>query len=136
VSPWEEEVSPPLPTGSRVEPFDGASHHGPLQERWPTMGGPMMMAPKLPSRRERFRPLNRSMMNSRLPTRMVLPWGKPSPRECSPLVTGMNIDDDHRNILRKARYKSPFLAHQLLVFFVPARYRVVKIMCSYSKVVL
>jgi hypothetical protein len=35
-----------------------------------------------------------------------------------------------------ARYKSPFLARQLSVFFAPVRYRVVKIMCSYPEVVL
>jgi hypothetical protein len=33
----------------------------------------------------------------------------------------------------KARYKSPFLVHQLSVFFAPARYKVVKIVRSYSK---
>jgi hypothetical protein len=37
---------------------------------------------------------------------------------------------------RKARYKSPFLACQLSVFFAPARYRMTKIMRSYSEVVL
>jgi hypothetical protein len=31
----------------------------------------------------------------------------------------------------KTCYKSAFLVHQLLMFFVLARYRVVKIMCSY-----
>jgi hypothetical protein len=36
----------------------------------------------------------------------------------------------------KARCKSHFLAHQLLVFFVPTIYRVVKIACSNSEVVL
>jgi hypothetical protein len=30
MSPWEEEVSPPLPARSHKEPLDGASHHGPL----------------------------------------------------------------------------------------------------------
>jgi hypothetical protein len=38
MSPWEREVSPPLPTRSRGEPLDGASCHGPLQEWWPTAG--------------------------------------------------------------------------------------------------
>jgi hypothetical protein len=36
----------------------------------------------------------------------------------------------------EACYKSPFLVHQLLVFFASARYRVAKIACSYSKMVL
>jgi hypothetical protein len=36
----------------------------------------------------------------------------------------------------KAHYKSPYLAHQLSVFFALARYRVVKIMHSYSEMVL
>jgi hypothetical protein len=36
----------------------------------------------------------------------------------------------------KARYKSPFLMHQLLVFFAPTRYRVVKIAHSRFEVVL
>jgi hypothetical protein len=37
---------------------------------------------------------------------------------------------------RRACCKSPFLGHQLSVFFAPARYRVVKIVCSCSEVVL
>jgi hypothetical protein len=36
----------------------------------------------------------------------------------------------------KAHYKSPFLAGQMKVFLAPARYRVVKIACSSSEVVL
>jgi hypothetical protein len=36
--PWKEEVTTPVPTGRRGKPLDGASHHGPLQERWPAMG--------------------------------------------------------------------------------------------------
>jgi hypothetical protein len=39
VSPWEGEVSPPLPSRSHGEPLDGASSHGSLQEWWPTAGG-------------------------------------------------------------------------------------------------
>jgi hypothetical protein len=35
-----------------------------------------------------------------------------------------------------ARCKSTFLARQLSVFFALARYRLVKIVCSYSEVVL
>jgi hypothetical protein len=41
----------------------------------------------------RLRPLNRSTTDSRLPKRMVLPRGKPSPRELSPPVMGTNADD-------------------------------------------
>jgi hypothetical protein len=36
----------------------------------------------------------------------------------------------------KARYKSPFLMHHLVVLFSLARYRVVKITRSYTEVVL
>jgi hypothetical protein len=36
----------------------------------------------------------------------------------------------------KVPFKSPFLERQLSVFFALARYRVVKIACSYSEVVL
>jgi hypothetical protein len=36
----------------------------------------------------------------------------------------------------EAHCKSPFLTRQHSVFFALARYRVVKIMCSYSEVVL
>jgi hypothetical protein len=39
MSPWEDEVSPPLPERSHGELLDGGSHHGPLQDRWPTAGG-------------------------------------------------------------------------------------------------
>jgi hypothetical protein len=42
---------------------------------------------------------------------------------------------NHRNIQRKARYKSPFLAHQLSVFSAPVNNRVVKIVRSSSGVV-
>jgi hypothetical protein len=50
----------------------------------------------------------------------------------------MAIEDVETIITSKgeARCKSPFLAHQLLVFFAQAKYRVVKIACSCFEVVL
>jgi hypothetical protein len=41
-----------------------------------------------------------------------------------------------RRSREKVRYKSPFLACQLSMFFAPIRYRVVKIACSCSEMVL
>jgi hypothetical protein len=43
---------------------------------------------------------------------------------------------NHWNVQRKSKLKSPFLVHQLLVFSVLAKYKVVKIAYSYSEVVL
>jgi hypothetical protein len=50
----------------------------------------------------------------------------------------MTIADEGtiRTFRRKGCYKSPFLASQLLVFFEMTRYRVVKMACFYSDVVL
>jgi hypothetical protein len=55
-----------------------------------------------------------------------------------PLMAAMVIVDEGTigTSRGKARYKSSFLARQLSVFFAPARYRVVKIMHSYSEMVL
>jgi hypothetical protein len=52
--------------------------------------------------------------------------------------TMMTIKDDGtiRTYRGEARYKFPFLACQLSMFFALARYRVVKIVCSFSMVVL
>jgi hypothetical protein len=50
----------------------------------------------------------------------------------------MAIEDDGtiRTSRGVARYKSPFSGCQLSVFLAPIRYRVVKITCSCSEVVL
>jgi hypothetical protein len=53
--------------------------------------GAMAMAPEPSPRGVRLRPPNRSMTNSRLPKRTVLPRRKPSLGEYSPLVTEMNV---------------------------------------------
>jgi hypothetical protein len=39
VSPWKREARPPFPIRCRGVPLDGASYHGPLQERWLSMAG-------------------------------------------------------------------------------------------------
>jgi hypothetical protein len=55
----------------------------------------------------------------------------------SPSVATASVDGGTIRTSRgKACYKSPYPPHQLLVFFALARYRVVKIVCSYSEVVL
>jgi hypothetical protein len=52
-------------------------------------------------------------------------------------VVMMIVDEGTIRMFKgKARYKSPFLVYQLSVFIALARYRVVKIMCSSSEVVL
>jgi hypothetical protein len=50
----------------------------------------------------------------------------------------MVIEDDGTIGMSRgvARSKFLFLVRQLSIFFAPARYRVVKITCSYSEVVL
>jgi putative effector of murein hydrolase LrgA (UPF0299 family) len=54
-----------------------------------------------------------------------------------PLATNEIFDEGAIRMSRgKALYKSSFLARQLLVFFLPARYMVVKIAHSCSEVVL
>jgi hypothetical protein len=68
---------------------------------------------------------------------MVLSREKPPHDKSSPLAATVSADDGTTRMSRgKARYKSPFLACQLSVFFAPARFRVVKITCSYSEMVL
>jgi hypothetical protein len=76
-------------------------------------------------------------VNSRLPKWMVLSRERPPPVGLLPLATKESFGEGAIRISRgKACCKSPFLARQLSVFFAPARYKVVKITCSYSKVVL
>jgi hypothetical protein len=68
---------------------------------------------------------------------MVLPGAKPTPVGLLSLVMNKSIGDGTIRTSRgKAQCKSPFLAHQVLMFFATARYRVVKITCSCSEVVL
>jgi hypothetical protein len=62
---------------------------------------------------------------------------KPLHVKHSPSTEMVSTDEGTiRTSRQKARYKSPILMHQLLVFSAPARYRVAKIMRSSSKVVL
>jgi hypothetical protein len=80
---------------------------------------------------------NQLAMNSTLPKQVVLPREKTSLGKRSPPMAAMNVDDGTIKTARgEAHFKSPFLACQLSVFFAPVRYRVVKIVCSYSEVVL
>jgi hypothetical protein len=76
-------------------------------------------------------------MNSKFPRRTGLPRENPPHARCSPSAV-MAIEDDGTIGMTKgvARCESPLLAHQLSVFFAPTGYRVVKITCSYSEVVL
>jgi hypothetical protein len=72
--------------------------------------GPITMALEPPPRGERLRPLNRSMTNSILPKRMVLPRGKPSP---GGTLTSGNGDEhqiqSRKNDLRKSTLQIPLL---------------------------
>jgi hypothetical protein len=98
---------------------------------------PMTMEPKSHSSGERLRWPRRSVMNSRLPKWIVLPGAKPTLVELLLLVMNESFSDGAIRTPRgKACCKSPFLARQLSVFFAQARYRVVKIMCSCSDVIL
>jgi hypothetical protein len=78
-----------------------------------------------------------STVNSRLPKRMVLPEARPMPVGLLLLATKESFGEGTIGTFRgKSRYKSPFLAHQLLLFFASARYRVVNITHSCFEVVL
>jgi hypothetical protein len=60
----------------------------------------------------------------------------PSHVNHSPLAVSVIADEGSIETSRgKARCKSPYLERQLSVFFVSARYRVVKIACSCFEVV-
>jgi hypothetical protein len=86
---------------------------------------------------ERLRWPRRSTVNARLPKWMVLPRMRPTPVEWFPLATKESFGEGTIGTSRgKTRYKSPFLACQLLVFFVSTRYRGVKIARSCSEAVL
>jgi hypothetical protein len=75
-----------------------------------------LMLPKLPE------------MNSKLLMQMVSPREKPPHVRHSPSIATVTTDEGTIGTSReKACYKSPFLAHQLLVFFALTRYMVVKI---------
>jgi hypothetical protein len=69
--------------------------------------------------------------------RMVLPGARPTPVGWLPLATKESFGEGVIVASRgKVRCKSPFLVHQLFMFFAPVRYRVVKIVHCYSAVVL
>jgi hypothetical protein len=86
---------------------------------------------------ERLKPPNRSEMKSRLPKRLVSRREKISHERRSPSTTTVSFVDVTIGTSRgKAWCKSSFLVRQLSVFFAPARCRVVKIVHSYSKMVL
>jgi hypothetical protein len=86
---------------------------------------------------ERHRPLKLSAMNLRLPKWTVSLREKPLHVKQSPSVEASSADEGTIGRSRgKARCKSLFLVRQLLVFFAPTRYRVVKIVCSSSDVIL
>jgi hypothetical protein len=103
----------------------------------PSRVEPMMMASELPPMGERLKPSKWSVMNSRLPKWMVSPREEPSLNKCSPPVATASADDGTIGTSKwRAHYKSHFLAHQLLVFFAPVRYRMVKVAHSCSDVVL
>jgi hypothetical protein len=98
---------------------------------------PTYMAPESRSWGERLRWPNRSTMNSMLPKWMPLPEARSTPVGLLSLVMNESFGDGITGTSRrKAHCKSPLLAHQLSVFFAPARCRVVKITCSCSEVVL
>jgi hypothetical protein len=68
---------------------------------------------------------------------MVLPGARPTPVKWLPLAMNESFGEGTIRTSRgKARWKSPYLARQMSMLFAPARYRVVKIVHSYSEVVL
>jgi hypothetical protein len=71
---------------------------------------------------ERLRRPRRSTVNSRLPKQMVLPRARQTSVGLMPMETKESFGDvTIRTSRGKARYKSPFLACQLSVFFAPTR---------------
>jgi hypothetical protein len=98
---------------------------------------PMMAASEPSPMGARIRLLKRSVMNSRLPKRMVSPREKSSLDRHSPPVAMMSADDGTIGTSgEKAHCKSRFLACQLSFFSAPTKYRLVKIVCSSSEMVL
>jgi hypothetical protein len=76
-------------------------------------------------------------MNSRLPKWMVLYVARPTSVGLWPLAMKESFSEGTIRMSRgKARCKSYFMVSQLLVLFAPVRYRVIKIVHSYSEVVL
>jgi hypothetical protein len=76
-------------------------------------------------------------MNSKLPRWIVSPSEKPLHIKHSPSVEKVSTDEGTiRTSIGKAHHKSPFLVRQLLVFFAPANYGVVKIARSSFEVVM
>jgi hypothetical protein len=97
----------------------------------------MKVAPELLLLGERLGPPKYSVMNSMITRRTISPTEKSLHVKCSPSVVTASADEGTIEMSRgRACCKFPFLAHQLSVFFVPARYRVARIVHSSSKVVL
>jgi hypothetical protein len=75
--------------------------------------------------------------NSKFPRQTGLPRENPVHARHSPSAVIATEDDGIIGTSRGVpRYKLPYLARKLSVFFAPARYRVVKIACSWFEVVL
>jgi hypothetical protein len=137
VPPRRGEVGPPFPVRGHGEPLDGVPSLGALRGQWPTAGGIHDNGIEPSHMGETLRPPKWSVMNSRLSKRMVLPRENPPHNKRSPPAATVSTDDGTIGTSRgKARCKCPFLARQLQVLFSSARYRVVKITCSCSKMVL
>jgi hypothetical protein len=76
-------------------------------------------------------------MNYKIPRRTgSLRENSPHARHSSSAVMAFEDDETIRTPRGEARCKSPFQTCQLSVFFEPVRYRMVKIACSCSEVVL
>jgi hypothetical protein len=77
------------------------------------------------------------VMNSRLSKWIVLPGARPTRVGWLSLVMNESFVDGTNGASKGITHrKSPFMVRQLLVFFAPARYRVVKIVYFCSEVVL
>jgi hypothetical protein len=127
VSPMPDVAPSSLDDSSRVVRRDGD----------PMWTIPTNMAHESHSLGERLRRPRRSVVNSRLSKWMVLPRDRLTPVGLLPLATNESFGEGTIGTSRENTCcKSPFSTRQLSVFFAPARYRVVKIACSYSEVVL
>jgi hypothetical protein len=132
-----KEGDPSFSIWSCGEPLSCVPHHGRCGDSGPPWAKPMTTVSELPPMGLRLRPPKRSAMNLILPKWMVSSREKSSHDKRSPPAATMSVYDGTIGTSRgKACRKSPFLACQLSVFFAPARYRVVKIARSYSKMVL
>jgi hypothetical protein len=76
-------------------------------------------------------------MNSKFPRQMgSLRENPPHTRRLPSVVMAIGDDGTIGTSRGVARYKSPFVACQQSLYFGPARYRVVNIVCSCFEVVL